>query len=368
MTAAVEVRIRPVRWRMARSGASVRLLDDHRYGALVNLTVTLAGVPVRGLGEASPLPGVSRPTTDELAAVAEAAQDALARLGAPADLAACAALAREVAAPWPALVFALETALADALAQHRRVSLAELLAPAPAPRVPVNAVVASLDEAAAAYARGVRCFKVKLGRDTASDAALLAALRRAWPDVSLRGDANRGWPAAEVGERLRALAPAELEYVEEPCDGLAERLAGGERWSIQVALDESLAELEAALVAEAVRAPGLAALVLKPTALGGLHAALGIAELAVAAGKRAVTTHALEGPVGTAACAELARALGGAQPELAVGLDAHPALAAWQVAPPQLAAAAVVAAGFGLGLAGALPALDELDALVEEVR
>ncbi len=366
MMYAAEVRVRPVRWRMARSGAAARLALAERRGVLVSLTLELEGARVRGLGEASPLPGA--PWPDDLAAVERAFEDAVARAGLPGSAVACAALARELAAPWPALGFALETALLDALAQHRQVPLASLLVPAPALRVPVNAVVASLDEAAAAYARGVRCFKVKLGSDTASDAALLVALRRSWPQVALRADANRGWPAAEVGERLRALAPAELEYVEEPCAGLAERLASGERWAVPVALDESLAELEAALLAEVVHAPELAALVLKPTALGGLHQALRVAELAVAAGKRAVTTHALEGPVGTAACAELARALGSAQPELAVGLDAHPALTAWQVAPPQLAAAAVVAAGFGLGLAGALPALDGLDVLLEGVR
>lgn len=357
MKNAAEVRVRPVRWRMTRSGAAARLALDERRGALVSLALELDGERVRGLGEASPLPGA--PWPDELADIERAFGDALAA-GLPGSAAACATLARELAAPWPAFCFALETALLDALAQHRRVPLAALLAPTPAARVPVNAVVASLDEAAAAYARGVRCFKVKLGSDTASDAALLAALRRGWPQVSLRADANRGWPPAEVGERLRALAPAGLEYVEEPCAGLAARLAGGERWPVPVALDESLAELEPELLAEAVRAPDLAALVLKPTALGGLNAALALAELALTAGKRAVTTHALEGPVGTAACAELGRALGGAQPELAVGLDRHPALAAWPVAPPQLAAAAVVAAGFGLGLAQALPQLEAL--------
>lgn len=362
---APRVHVRPLRWPLARTGAAARLALAERRGALVSLELELDGAQVRGLGEASPLPGAAWPSPEELAAVAEACEAATARHGLPASAAACAALARALAAPWPALVFALETALVDALAQHRRVPLASLLTLTPAALLPVNAVVASIEEAAAAFARGVRCFKVKLGNDTAGDAALLANLRRAWPQVSLRADANRAWPAAEVRERLGELAPAGLEYVEEPCAGLAELLASGARWPVAVALDESLAEVKGRLLATAVRAPGLAALVLKPTVLGGLQAAQARAEVARLAGKRAVTTHSLEGPVGTAACAELARALGAAQPELAVGLDAHPALAAWPVAPPQLSAAAVGAAGFGLGLAAALPALA---AFAEEVR
>jgi O-succinylbenzoate synthase len=75
--------------------------------------------------------------------------------------------------------------------------------------------------------------------------------------------------------------------------------------------------------------------VLKPTLLGGLSAVLDLATRARQAGVAAVISHGLEGPVGTAACASLALALGGPH---AAGLAAHPALAAWQLAVPQLTA------------------------------
>jgi L-alanine-DL-glutamate epimerase-like enolase superfamily enzyme len=87
--------------------------------------------------------------------------------------------------------------------------------------------------------------------------------------------------------------------------------------------------------------------VLKPTLLGGFSASLALAELARAAGVAAVASHGLEGPIGTAACAELALALGDAHP---AGLASHAALAGWSLTVPQLAADHVrPAAAPGLG-------------------
>ncbi|MGH9888621.1 MAG: hypothetical protein ACREBE_24020, partial [bacterium] len=60
-------------------------------------------------------------------------------------------------------------------------------------------------------------------------------------------------------------------------------------------------------------------------------------------------SHTLEGPIGTAACADLALALGGEHP---VGLAPHAALAGWSIDVPQLAADHVRAsAAPGLGFA-----------------
>jgi hypothetical protein len=64
----------------------------------------------------------------------------------------------------------------------------------------------------------------------------------------------------------------------------------------------------------------------------------------------AIASHALEGPVGTAACAELALVLGGDQP---AGLARHAALDGWALEVAQLATDHVHAAmAPGLGFAG----------------
>ncbi len=254
-----------------------------------------------GLGEAAPLPGVSRETIDDVERELVA--------GAPRS---------------PSARFAFETAQLDLEACARGVSIADLLGGA-ATSVPLAAVVDSVAEARAAWELGIRTLKLKLRAD---ELALAHDVAAALPNARLRIDANRSWPRDRVRALLASL-PA-VEYVEEPCQDTVALL--GERSRVPLAVDESLADAPAALAAPVV--------VLKPTLLGGLRRCLAIAREA----RCAIVTHALEGPIGTAACAELALALGG---DRAAGLAPHPALTA---PVPQLRASRVARAPHpGLG-------------------
>lgn len=368
----VALAARTVRWPIAGTGAARG--RSERAAVLVELR-TAAGAT--GLGEAAPLPGTSADTLAD-------AQDAIARF---AGLVPFEVVDRDAAhllvastTPSPAARFALETALFDALAREQGISLHALLCapserrPSPAhaaanptagsiatapARVPLAAVVDDPDGARAAFAAGIRCLKIKLGAQDAPEAAAarVRAIAAAAPGAALRIDANRSWPAAEVAARLAALASLAPEYVEEPCRDSHQML--GTPLACPLALDESLADLGDDELAAALHCRGLAAVVLKPVLLGGLTSALALAAQARAAGVAAVASHDLEGPIGTAACAELALALGGAR---AAGLAPHPALAAWRLSVPQLAAdhvRAVDAPGLGftaLDLASALRA------------
>jgi o-succinylbenzoate synthase len=310
-------------------------------GAAVILEVA-ATSGARGLGEAAPLPGRSPDTVDDaLAAAAALGRHAGARIDSLADAAALAAALTRA----PAARFAIEAALVDALARDRGVAVAALLAAAPADTVPINAVVTTREAALAAVARGITTLKVKPPHPDAARDTVAAIRAAVGPAIALRLDLNRAWAAAEAPSRLAALADLDLAYVEEPCpDAVAVAAAGA---AVPIALDETLADHrgpDAALVG-----PGIAALVIKPTLVGGLARAVALAALARAAGLAAVVTHALEGPIATAACAELARALGGTT---AVGLDAHAGLTRWQrTRVPQLAPDRIVAAASpGLGL------------------
>ena len=361
-----------VRWPIAGTGAARG--RSERAAVLVELRSAAGAI---GLGEAAPLPGTSPDTLAD-------AEDAIARF---AGLVPFEVVDRDAAhllvastTPSPAARFALETALFDALAREQRISLHALLCapserrPRPAHvgasaiagavtaapvRVPLAAVVDDPDAARAAFAAGIRCLKIKLDAEHAPDAAAdrVRAIAAAAPGAALRFDANRSWPAAEVAARLAALAPLVPEYVEEPCRQ-AHRLLGALQ-PCPLALDESLVDLSPDQLAAALNGPGLAAVILKPVLLGGLTSALVLAAQARAAGVAAVASHGLEGPIGTAACAELALALGEA---CAAGLAPHPALAAWRLAVPQLATNHIRAAdapglGFiGLDLTGALRA------------
>lgn len=370
----VSIATRTIRWPIASRGAARGRTER---AAVVIEARTDRGVI--GLGEAAPLPGMSPDTLGDaeraIAAFGQRApfelpdrEAAYALAAAASNLATGPSLATALpAASSPAARFAIETALLDALARDRRITLAALLgsptrgAPAlphvrsfpyalheqsratPPRNIPFAAVVDDPEAARRAFTAGIRCLKIKLAAD--DDPDRVRAIAEAVPSARLRIDANRTWPRAEVAARLAALAHLPIDYVEEPC-AEAHRLVA-EPLPCQIALDESLAVIAPDELRAALHGPGLAALVLKPTLLGGLSAALTLAELARRAGVAAIVSHGLEGPVGTAACAELALALGGDHP---AGLASHPALTAWSIVVEQLAADHVhPAASPGLG-------------------
>src|SRR5262249_47026150 len=145
-------------------------------------------------------------------------------------------------------------------------------------------------------------------------------------EATLRLDANRSWARTEIATHVGAYADLPIEYIEEPC--VDAHLLLSERLPCKVALDESLGEFTPGELDAVFRTSQLAAVVLKPTLLGGLSAALAMAARARDAGVLAIVSHGLEGPIGTAACTELALALGG---DRAAGLARHPAIAAWRI-------------------------------------
>ena len=95
------------------------------------------------------------------------------------------------------------------------------------------------------------------------------------------------------------------------------------------AADESL--LLPGMAERLARAPGCAAFILKPAALGGLDRALAIASIGAAAGIDLVVTHFVDGPVlAIAAAAELARAYRGRRSPA----GSNP-IRAWRLSPPR---------------------------------
>jgi len=387
----IAIAARTIRWTIASQGAARGRAA--RAAVVLEVRGDLGEI---GLGEAAPLPGMSPDTLEDAErAIASFARRVPFEL---ADREAAVALAHGAASGSPAARFAIETALLDALARDLGVSLATLLRDPPAllervpcvihgklrdepsatrsrseivdadadgarsisgesaggglltgsarlrtAVVPLAAVVDDPEAARAGFAAGIRCFKIKLA--AGDDPRRVFAIAAAVPGARLRIDANRSWPRAEVAARLAALAPLPIDYVEEPCMEAHQLLSGS--LPCRLALDESLAELTTGELHAALHSPQLAAVVLKPTLLGGLSAALDLADLARRAGVAAIASHGLEGPVGTAACAELALALGGSHP---AGLAAHAALAGWHIEVPQLAADHVHPAGaHGLG-------------------
>lgn len=177
--------------------------------------------------------------------------------------------------------------------------------------VPVNTTVPAVDpQTAAALVRGSGCTTAKVkvaesGQSLADDVDRVAAVRDALgPTGRLRVDANGAWDVETALLALARLDRYDLEYVEQPCATMEELAAVRRRSRVPVAADESIRTADDPV--RAVRAGAVDIVVLKVQPLGGVHAALEVAE---AAGVPVVVSSALETSVGLAAGLAFAAAL-----------------------------------------------------------
>lgn len=362
----IAARIEQIEGALRQRVGAVQAAQSKRSGLLLTLYDEAGRA---GQGEASPLPGYSRESVQACAEALRVICRDAARWVASADpvrtVQQIVVRYGDLLGPVPAARFALETALFDLLAQRAGVGIRALLGAPPEGVVARNASLGTALEGAlvprarAALDAGATTLKVKLGAtDFPAELEALRALRAAiGPSVTLRLDANGAWMGDEARSRLVALAVLAPEFVEEPVSGLDLLTLGAT--PVPWAVDESLCQPEVAarlLGDDPAFRVGCAAVVLKPTTLGGLLPALALGRQAVARGLRLVVTHCFDGPVALAAACELALALG--PHSLACGLDPHPGLAAWPRVPiPQLAAPGLVIPANvpGLGIARLSP-------------
>lgn len=179
--------------------------------------------------------------------------------------------------------------------------------------IPVNATVPAVgpDEAARMVARsGCRTVKVKVaepGQSEREDLDRVEAVRSALGTSGrIRVDANASWDVDTARRRLRALDRFDLEYAEQPVATLAEMGQLRRRSPVPLAVDEPIRLADDPL-AVARRLDDVAdVLILKVQPLGGVRAALRVAD---AAGVAAVVSSAVETSVGLAAGVALAAAL-----------------------------------------------------------
>jgi L-alanine-DL-glutamate epimerase-like enolase superfamily enzyme len=135
------------------------------------------------------------------------------------------------------------------------------------------------------------------------------------PDVAIRVDANGAWSTPEEAlANLRALAPAGLEYAEEPVHGVEGLRAVRAASPVAIAMDETAADPAAA-------GSGAAdAVCLKIARCGGITGVLRDARAARAAGCGVYVASSFDGPLGIAAGLHAAAALAADGPVAACGL------------------------------------------------
>lgn len=212
--------------------------------------------------------------------------------------------------------------------------------------VSVNAIIPAVNADAAAVlardavlAQGCSTIKVKVGGSLAEDEARVASVRHAL-DLALghgrgriRLDANAAWDADSALIALRRLGRYGIEYVEQPCPDPESLRRVRASCDVPIAIDEGIrraADLTA-LRRQAARLAEVADLaILKPTPLGGIAAAVHLAE---ALPIPVVVSGALESSVGLAVPAVLAAVL---DLEVACGLGTGALLAEDLVAEPTI--------------------------------
>lgn len=183
--------------------------------------------------------------------------------------------------------------------------------------VPVNATVPAVAaaEVPGVLARfpGCTTAKVKVaqaGQVLADDVDRVAAVREVLGrSGKLRVDANAAWSVQQAVHAITALAPYDLEYVEQPCASVEElaavRLALARAGvDVLVAADESVRKAEDPLLVAQAGAADV--VVLKVAPLAGVARAL---EVALQCGLPVVVSSALDTSVGISAGVALAAAL-----------------------------------------------------------
>ena len=179
--------------------------------------------------------------------------------------------------------------------------------PAPALRrtsIRVNATLPAVpvERVAEVLARFGACRTVKVkvaepGQLLADDVARVAEVRRLLgPEGRIRVDANGAWNVDEAEHAIHALAPHDLEYVEQPCESveeLAEIRARVKYMGVPIAADESVRKAADPLAVARAGAADL--LVVKAQPLGGIGAA---ARIVGEAGLPAVISSALDTSIG----------------------------------------------------------------------
>jgi len=280
------------------------------FGALrerVIFVVCLRGADgVTGYGEAAPLEAYDGVPAAAVQAALGAYAEVLRDLGDATGgevLDACRAVA-----DLPQALAAIDLALWDRAGRREGMPVASLITDDPAGTVAVNATIGADDRAGAAEAAlrarlsGFGCVKVKVG--IGDDAGRVAAVRAAaGPAMQLRLDANGAWSVEQAVRSIEALAPAGLEFVEEPVHGVPAMRAVRERVAVRVSMDETAADPGAlsAAVADAV--------CLKVARCGGISGLLAQASLVRASGAEVYVASSFDGPLGIAAGLHCAAAL-----------------------------------------------------------
>ncbi len=299
------------------------IMSEFRNGLLLRMTTDSS---LMAWGEIAPLEGLSQETVAQASSQVWAFRESLLSIKLPEAGSSFLDRLDRWLEPFqllPSVRFALEMAALSALAVVHECEPAYLLNPVCGGAVAVNGVMnGSVDqiraEASVMRRAGFSTVKLKVGRGSVAIDVDRVRMARAelGNDVTLRLDANRSWDLSAATMFCREIRDCNVEYTEEPLKEVIRLPELCERSDIRVALDESLMNLSP----DSLRSfPGLAALILKPTLLGGIARTIRFSQRANQLQLATIISASVESSLGLAMLANLAAACGTAG--AAHGLD-----------------------------------------------
>lgn len=269
---------------------------------------------ITALGEAAPLPGFSKESMQEvLTQLKRHAPDIKNIFTESLSLQSLQIFYRKNKI-LPSLQFALDTLAVDYISQKTDVAAQDFLFDEPAQTLKVNGTISiqDLDETLESVHKltdnGFSTIKMKVGVNFENEHTVIEKIRAAFPELTIRLDANKAWNLKEASKNLSKLGKLEIEYCEEPLmDPSIENLKKL-RASVAtpIALDESL------LASENMEslAPFISVMVIKPMVFGNLSKLFATKRLADHHDNKVIYTTSLESGIGRIMTATLATGLG----------------------------------------------------------
>lgn len=305
------VSITPRTFHFKQPAGTSRGVYTERRSWLIEITST-AQPDRKGIGECAPLPDLSCDASPRYEAILRSFCDRLEAEG---------QLDYDLLAPYPSMLFGLETALLHL--QRGTTALFNTPFSRGEEGIPINGLVwmGTFEEMTLRIKQkleqGFKCVKLKIGAiDFDSELAMVKLIRSQFSpsDVELRVDANGGFSPSEAPKRLEQLSRYGIHSIEQPIrqhqwEALAQLCQNP---PLPIALDEELIGVnrrtEKINLLNAIRP---AYLVLKPSLHGGMK---GVREWIALAEERQIgtwITSALESNIGLNAIAQLTAAVYG---------------------------------------------------------
>ncbi len=309
----LEATVRTLRFKFD-AGTSRGVMKEH---PVCLLKVSLLENPGEfGVGEAAPLQNLSVDAIEDVLEYIPELTEKLKEYELPLRTEEVYRMAGALVPPHlPSLKFGLETALLDLLSGGLK-KLYDNAFYSADQDIPINGLIwmGDVDFMKEQIDRklhaGFKCIKLKVGAlDFGVELEVLQYLREKSPSVTIRVDANGGFPTNEVFARLAELEKLKVHSIEQPImPGQLEAMQLiCKRTTVPVALDEELIGYhEQSRRVELLKMIKPQYIILKPTLLGGLQATLDWIKTAQALGIGWWLTSALESNVGLNAIAQFA--------------------------------------------------------------